>query len=117
MAVQEGDSMSESRELTREEVQDLFLRQIAAYIDFWLDEARAPTMRDKMQGLVFSILVILDGGSPLPGFLVAPSPHESDRAYAIENGKNWFPPDAQEVSCDIAGNLHEIWCRYYKAPA
>jgi len=47
----------------------------------------------------------------LPGFIVAPMPHESDQSYHEENGENWFPTnDANAVKCDIAGELR-YWMR------
>jgi hypothetical protein len=62
-----------------------------------------------LEGLLFSILVCLDGGSHLPGFAVIPAPHESDKDFLQSEGENWFPPwsKADPLSNDIAGGLHE----------
>jgi hypothetical protein len=91
-------------ELTRPEVQERFLRQVWAMVDYWAAEDRKPDPRDKLEGLAFSILVILDGESTaLPPFAVAPSPHPDDREFHQQRDEDWFP----ESGCDIAGNLHE----------
>ena len=60
---------------------------------------------------IFSMLVLLDGGTELPGFSVTPDPHESDKEYNQEKGRNWFPDDAE-----IAGCLHEEWCNIKNTP-
>jgi hypothetical protein len=64
-----------------------------------------------MEGLAFSILVMLDGGSAmLPGFVVAPLPDPSDKDYHIMKGENYFPENhdaAEKIKGDIAGALHE----------
>lgn len=97
------------RAFTAEEVEKQFLTTVANYVEYW---ATLPnkTDREKVEGLAFSMLVILDGGSAtLPGFAVTPTPHESDKDYHIERGENYFPTDV-----DIAGSLHEVIHRYFK---
>jgi hypothetical protein len=58
----------------------------------------------RFEGLAFSLLVILDGGTDLPGFKLSPDPHPSDKEFNQKRGENWFPKD-----CDIAGELHELF--------
>ncbi len=103
----------EPREYTTEEVREQFLDHIAHMIVYWEQEGRAPTLREKMSGLAFSFLTTLDGGGDLPGFIVAPTPHESDRKYHQEQGENWYPENHEStVVCDIAADsLHEHWHR------
>jgi len=112
--------MSESREFTTEEVRRQFLEQVWSNIKYWgelINEqiangtATERTTMDRLQGLAFSILVTLDGGSiPLPSFVVAPSPHPSDKQYNIDNGSNYFPENHESnVSADISGCLHELF--------
>lgn len=86
-----------------EEVRTRFLDHVRGIVTYWENEARAPTTREKLEGVAFSILVALDGGSMgVPKFKVIPDPHPSDRQYHIDEGENYFPDD-----CDIAGGLHE----------
>lgn len=95
-----------SRELTPDEVQERFLEHVRAIVDYWEREARAPTVREKLDGLAFSILAAIDGSSVLPRFVLAPDPHPEDRAYHEEQGEDWYP-EAPAVACDISGDLHE----------
>lgn len=96
-----------SRELTLEEVEDRFLQQVAATVRYWENENRAPSVREKLEGLAFSLLVILDGGAGFhPSCLVIPSPHPDDKQFAISQGENWYPQVAEDIPGDIAGGLH-----------
>jgi len=105
-----------ARELTKKEVRKRFLEQIRVYVDYWEHEPRTPDIHGKLDGLVFSILNILDGTTNLPGFAVIPVPHETDKDYRIERGEDWYPPDnLPDDACDIVydkedGYLHDSWC-------
>lgn len=97
--------MTTPRAMTEEEVRTVFLDHIARMVDYWEHEPRADTLRDRLEGVAFSILAALDGGAmTLPGFRVYPNPHKSDKAYNRKKGRNWYPNDV-----DIAGGLHEHW--------
>ena len=94
------------RAMTEEEVRNAFLEQVRAMVRYWASNSvDDKSVERRLDGLAFSILVILDGGSALPGFTVTPNPHESDKSFHIAEGENWWPDD-----CDIAGSLHE---RFY----
>lgn len=100
-----------SRAYTKEEVRKMFLDKVRSSVDCW---AKTPgrTEKEKLEGLAFTILVLLDGGTDLPSFLVIPSPHESDKEYCEDRNENYFPePKVPENSCDIAGCLHEKFHR------
>ena len=95
--------MSKPRVMTVDEVRAVFLDHVAGIVDYWENESRAGSVRDRLEGVAFSILVALDGeAAMLPGFTVTPSPHESDEAFHRKEGTNWFPNDV-----DIADGLHE----------
>ena len=100
-----------SRKYTEEEIREQFLNNVWSLLNYWKNESRAKTIDKKMEGFAFSFLVMLDGGScNLPGFIVAPATHESDKEYHIENGENWYPQNHNaKVKCDIAGCLHEFF--------
>jgi hypothetical protein len=94
---------------TAEEGRDKVLELVASYVDYWDKEARVTTSKEKLEGLAFSIMVIFDGGTGLPGFTVKANPHRDDKAYHIKNGENYFDP-----KLDIAGGLHEHIHKFFK---
>lgn len=95
------------REYTADECRAMFLDQIAAMVRYWHRERRATTAMAKLNGLVHSLLVILDGGSALPGFEVRTSPHLDDAESLRAEGENWWP-----AGVDIAGGLHHLWPQF-----
>lgn len=97
------------REYTTDEVRKQFLELVWTYIGYW---GRLPgkTPRERLEGLAFSMLVILDGGSALPGFIVVPCPHPDDKEFHKDEDENWFPENYESpVNCNIAGSLHELF--------
>ena len=100
-----------TRELTDEETRDRLFGHLEALIDYW--ENQGESRRDAMEGLVFSILVTLDGESGgLPAWILAPDPHPEDREFHKNRGENWFPEnDFLLVSFNLSGTLHEYWSR------
>jgi len=103
-------------ELTREQVIDNFLRHIKGITKYWatIDLKENDNIEYRCEGVAFSILTMLDGCSgDMPGFIVAPYPHEEDKEYTIKSdGENaeWYPQNHEsEVNCDIAGGLHELF--------
>lgn len=112
-----------SRMRTVDEVRDEFLHTVWDYIDYWNRVDNGYLTKERLAGLAFSILVILDGESVLPGFEVIPSPHHTDKQYHIDREEDWYPctDDVYERretgqlgaslhDFDIAGGLHE---RFY----
>ena len=103
--------MNEPREKTMEETRTEFLERVWTMIDYW--EKQPSPLRGKLDGLAFSILTILDGGSDLPAFIVAPMPHVDDKLYHKERGENWYPENSHfDVKADIAGGLHELFYKH-----
>ena len=101
----------EPREYTDEEVRDMFISHIWMLVNYW-DKADRPTQHDRMAGLAFSILSMLDGCSMnLPGFSVIPHPHPDDKEFRKNEGTNWFP-EPQKVNHDISGMLHDNFYKF-----
>jgi hypothetical protein len=96
------------REKTKEEVKQEFLKNIHSLVDYW-NEVDEKDNKERLEGLAFSILVLLDGDNAgSPGFIVAPLPHKDDKQYDIDNGNDYYPNnDKAKVKCDIAGSLHD----------
>jgi len=105
-----------SRVKTPEEIQKEFYNQCFSTLDYWLEVDR--TERDKMEGFLFSIFSMLDGCSgALPGWIVAPDPHPTDKDYAVECGEETYWPENHEVKIagNLSGGLHELMGHYLKA--
>jgi len=96
------------RRLTADEVRGRFLRAIWANVHEWAKSARCKNEQEKLEGLAFSILAILDGVVGfIPRFKVTPAPHSEDEPFLRAHGKDWYPADV-----DISGELHEAFYRY-----
>ena len=94
-----------TRPYTADEVQARVLNHVRELVDYWQHVDR-PTEQERMNGLAFSILVMLDGGTcGLPKFTVSPDPHPDDKTFHEQQGENYYEP------CDIAGSLHEAFYR------
>lgn len=93
-----------SRAYTEEEVRDMFLDHVRNLVSYWEREQRAPTAREKLEGLAFSIMNIFDGSTDLPAFDIVADPHEDDKEFHIEEGNNWFEPGTIINDC----MLHEL---------
>jgi hypothetical protein len=100
-----------AKEYTEEEVREQLLKHVHSLISYWENEERRPEVRDKLSGLAFSILTMLDGCSiDLPRFIVAPDPHPRDKDYHKDNDENWYAENCEsDVCCDISGCLHELF--------
>jgi hypothetical protein len=102
--------MSEPKphQYTAAEVRTQFLDHLALITGHWLEDEQAPTVEEKMTGLVFSILAVIDGSSlELPAFVLAPLPHPDDEKLNRMEGENWYPSGVPLH--DIAGSLHDHW--------
>lgn len=98
-----------SREKTMEEVREEVLNHVRGMVDYW-NGIEKDTTKEKLEGLAFSILTMLDGCGTLPSFIVAPLPNEDDKEYNIENEEDYYPKNHNsDVKCDIAGSLHELF--------
>lgn len=99
-----------SQAYTIKEARKNFLTQCRSIIDYWENESRAITSKEKLEGLMFSILSMLDGcNANMPGFLLIPY---SDEEYAKSKGEKYYPmTELPEDAFDIGGTLHEEWSR------
>lgn len=100
-------SGEEPRAWTAGELRDQFMDTCRAYADWWADPAHSPdsTWPERVQGLLHSLLVIVDGGNGgLPAFKLLADPHPDDKQYHISEGENWIEPGT-EITEDVS--LHE----------
>jgi len=97
------------REMTEEEMAGIIMDDIFDTIYFYEKQDQQDT-REKLEGLAFSILVLLDGGANLPRMIVAPDPESGDRQHYIQEGENWIPENQNvKVNCNLGGGLHEYF--------
>lgn len=100
-------SETEPRAYTAEEERKRFLDHICGMISYWNSEGSSNVpkeydSRKRMEGLVHSILVMLDGGSgDMPAFDIYPAPHPDDKEFHISNGENWHDPEVLMNDCQL----------------
>lgn len=109
--------MSEPRAFTEDEMRDKFLNHIHVMVNYWatlpdVDRAtgRTMTIKDRCDGVAFSILSTLDGCSMvIPAVDLVFCPHEEDKEYCISEGENWVEPETR-----VSTSLHEYYCAMRK---
>lgn len=88
------------RAYTSDELRDKFLHEVRTIAAYWAglpdhDRAtgKAMTVRDRCDGVAFSILSVLDGATlDIPGVDLVFQSAEEDKEYYIQNGENWIEP-------------------------
>jgi hypothetical protein len=88
------------RAYTSEELRDKFLHEVRTIATYWAglpdrDQAtgKPMTVKDRCDGVAFSILSVLDGSTlEIPGVDLVFQADEEDKQYHIENGENWIEP-------------------------
>lgn len=102
-----------SRQLTTDEVRERLLDHFHMIVKYWASVEGPKSLEDRMNGLAFSMLAALDGTSAdLPAFIVAPYPHQSDKAFRKKNKEDWYPENNavwKKIQSDVGGCLHERW--------
>lgn len=100
-----------TKEYTKDQVTENFLQNIKGLCRYW-NRIEDQNTIEKLEGLAFSILSCIDGCSgAMPGFILAPLPHEDDKQFHIDEEDEFYYPQNHEskVNCDIAGGLHELF--------
>lgn len=97
------------RQKTREEVKKEFIREINSMVLYWEKQENFST-KEKLEGLTYSILGILDGCASIPAFIVAPNPMPEERQSFIEKGEDFFPENFYiRIKSDISGDLKDVY--------
>jgi len=79
----------ENLKMTRDEAREDLIKHLWHVLEYWEKESREPSTRGKMEGLLHSILVTLDGGSGMmPGFTVSAIVPEEDVEFHVSNGSH-----------------------------
>ncbi len=93
-----------SKPKTAEQARAEFLDSIRVGAEYW--SSRQGTRKEICEGLVFSILVLLDGGTlPLPGIDLVLRPHPSDEAYYQSQNEDWYEDGMVINDCQ----MHELF--------
>ena len=96
------------RTYSKKEVRQSLLHYIKSLENYWLT-LPDKTIEERMDGLIFSILVTFDGESvEFPAMDIVLSPHPSDEEYNKAIDSNWFK-DGMKINDD--SYLHEEWCK------
>jgi hypothetical protein len=94
------------RPITADEAREKFLELVRAYVEYWANESRTPDTRQKLDGLAFSILNILDGTTVgFPACDVVLRPHADDEEFLRGEGNNWYV-NGQVINAVL---LHEMF--------
>jgi hypothetical protein len=98
----------EAGPLTKAQCRETLLAYLVSLVAYWETESRAESLKEKMQGLVFSILSMLDGeDGTMPAFRLSPSPHPEDKRYRQKHGASWWPS-----GLNLSGDLHHDFSKY-----
>ena len=98
--------MIQPKPYTAEECRQKLYAQLRATAKYWLNESRATTEAERMDGLLFSILNIFDGSTMgMPAMDIRLAPHPDDKQFLINRNERWFKPGMLINNCA----MHEEW--------
>jgi len=101
-----------SKQITKEKAREMFLNHIHDMVEFWANESRKQDPKRKLDGLVFSILALIDGsGMGLPAMDIVLRPHPEDKEFHQKEDEDWFE-DGMVINDDC--HLHEFWHKEIK---
>lgn len=95
-----------SKAYTKEEAREQFLGHVKQLVQYWESETGYTHTKDKLSGLAFSMLVLIDGRSSMPAMDIVMRPHHEDKQYHIDNGDDYFE-DGTVINDDSM--LHEMF--------
>jgi hypothetical protein len=108
-------TMTKPRAMTPEEMRAAMFEHMALMLRWWRDETPerlAPLIKPgqteiqaRLEGFLFSLLVMFDGGTgDIPGLNIVPAPHADDEAYCRSQGENWWTDRAINDT-----QMHEVF--------
>lgn len=98
--------MSEPRAYTKEEVQGFLLSHLSSLVDYWDTAKEAGSQKERLGGLAFSILAVIDGASIcLPAIDLVLRPHPDGKKYHQDQDEDWFE-DGMVINKDVS--LHDM---------
>lgn len=92
---------------SKEDVVEKLLLRIKAIRDFWLYEDQSDDVKTKIDGFIFSLLNMFDGGTiDIPHLNISCDPHPCDKEFCVSNEQDYFEP-GQVINDDCS--LHDLW--------
>lgn len=92
-----------SRVYTKEETREMFLAELEDKVTYWRNLKTPAT--DPFDGLLHSILCVIDGVAGLPSFDITVRPHSDDKKFHEDEGENYFE-DGLVINDDVY--LHDL---------
>jgi hypothetical protein len=89
---------------TKEEAREEFIDNCKAVSHYW-STIENITEKERCNGVLHSILCIIDGCTMLPAYDIHLAPHPDDKEYLIKNGENYYE-DGMVINDDVL--LHEM---------
>lgn len=97
-----------SKERTKDEMREMFLDECRGMCDYWANLPGDRGARERIDGAMFSLLVLIDGSSG--GFPAAIDlvmrPHEDDKQFCIDEDEDYVV-DGQVINDDC--HLHDLF--------
>lgn len=100
--------MSKIQAYTEEEVRNKFLSTAKGIAHYWATTKDGGTTQERIEGAIFSLLNVIDGGSHMPSFDLVVRPHPDDKEYFINMGSKYYE-DGMNI-CD--GELHSQFINF-----
>lgn len=103
-----GDKSNEpcARAYTVDEVRQNILSHVRAMVKYWATQPLGKNTTERLDGLAFSLLVMIDGCSELPAMDLVMRPHPDNERFKREEGENWYQ-NGQVINGDV--HLHDLW--------
>lgn len=94
-----------SKEITAEQVREQVLSHLRHLASYW-SSLQDKTPKERCEGMVFSMLTMIDGCSGLPSFDLVVRPHPDDKQFHIDEGEDYYA-DGQVINRDV--HLHDLF--------
>lgn len=101
-----------AKQKTIYEIKIDLMKQLNRIAKIWI-KMSDKNIKEKVNGAISSTLLLLDGESILPKFIIAPDPEKGDKEYNVKEKCNYYPVNYDKrVRGNISGNLHEMWSEF-----
>lgn len=99
----------EPKPYSQEEACKLVVEHLRTMAAYWAEIPNLST-KERVEGMAFSCLTMIDGSSPLPGFALTPIVDDVDVTCCQESGEPYFDPSRP---INLPYSLHDM---FYESP-